>query len=430
MATKVDNERDEKSLFDKLFNRGKEDAAKRNFLKFVEQNKGNFWNTVDATIIEVAGKLEKNISAEFGSEIAKASSRAGYSRTLTDEKKAQFQERAKKFVNPSLLADLSKVINGLSDYLSEKQENYYILIDGLEDHWVEPEIKNTIVHSLFEACKGLRKIRNLKVVVSLRNDIYEKMNIEYPPSQGQLEKNEDYIVRIKWSKEQLWELVERRIGYLFRWKYTKDGVHFVDLFKSSYDNKKRSWIYMVERTLHRPRDIIKYINFCFQAAEGKSEISISDFGTDEGNYSQDRLDALKAEWAPVFPGIDIVINQLANRATYLSVGDFCHSRFVEDLAIAFADKSYAHTDTLWLALEDATSVESSAEPLGFAKEVFHRLHLIGAVGLKLSATSPWHWMHQTHKPVSINSITSETKIAIHQMLWRGLGNIDRKEHRS
>ncbi|MEZ0469032.1 hypothetical protein C6W91_21135 [Phaeobacter sp. SYSU ZJ3003] len=118
------------------------------------------------------------------------------------------------------------------------------------------------------------------------------MNMEYPPSQGQLEKNEDYIVRIKWTREQLWELVEKRIGHLYRWKYTKDNVHFVDLFKTSYDNKKRSWVYIVERSLMRPRDVIKYVNFCFSTAEGKSEISKTDFRNAEKVYSDDRLEAL------------------------------------------------------------------------------------------------------------------------------------------
>lgn len=184
MAMKIEDEDDTKGFVGKLFNSGKDNGARKKFIDFVEDNQGSFWNTVDATIIEVASRLEKDISAEFGGEIKKASMRAGYARGLSEEKKAQFQQRAKKFVNPSLLADLSKVVNGLAEYLSSKPENYYILIDGLDEHWVDPAIKNTIVHSLFEACKGLRKIRNLKVIVSVRNDLYEKMNMEYPPSQG------------------------------------------------------------------------------------------------------------------------------------------------------------------------------------------------------------------------------------------------------
>ena len=403
---------------------------RQKFLDFVEKNQGNFWNTVDATVIEIASRLEKEVSAEFGAEIPKASARAGYSRGLSEEKKAQFQERAKKFVNPSLLTELSKVISGLSEYLDSRQDSYYILIDGLDEHWIDSEIKNTIIHSLFEACKGLRKIRKLKVIVSVRNDVYEKMNIEYPPSQGQLEKNEDYIVKIKWTKEQLWELVEKRIGYLYKWKYTKENVHFVDLFKTSYDNKKRAWAYMLERSLYRPRDVIKYVNFCFQSAEGKSEISKTDFSNAEKTYSDDRLEALISEWHPVFSGIEILLQQLRGKATYFSVNEYCHSRFVEDIALQFAEKSSSQKDPLWKQLEDATKASGYADPLEFAKEFFHRLHLVGAVGLKLSSASAWHWIHTTHKPVSKHSIGSDTKVTIHPMFWRSLENAERKEHKS
>ncbi len=430
MATKIEDRNDTRGFISKLFNRSSDDMPRKTFQEFVERHQGSFWNTVDQTVIEVARKLENEVSAEFGAEIQKASARAGYSRGLSEEKKAQYQQRARKFVNPSLLAELAKVINGLSKYLGDKQENYYILIDGLDEHWIEPEIKNTIIHSLFEACKGLRKIRNLKVVVSIRNDVYEKMNMEYPPSQGQLEKNEDYIVRIKWSKEQLWELVEKRIGHLFRWKYTKDNVHFSDLFKTTYDNKKRSWAYIVERSLMRPRDVIKFVNFCFATAEGKSEISKADFKNAERIYANDRLEALSAEWVPVFSGIPVIFDLLRNRSTYFSVSDFCHSRFVEDLALAFASEDTYQRDPLWQNIETATSVNDSSEPLDFCKEVFHRLHLTGAVGLKLSSTSAWHWIHQTHKPISKHSIRPETKVSVHPMLWLALENTEQKEHRS
>ena len=430
MSTKIADEADTSSFLARLLNLGKKNAQRQSFLDFVEKNKGSFWNTVDQTVIEVASKLEQNVDAEFGVEVQKASSRAGYSRGLSEEKKTQFQQRARKFVNPSLLAELSKTINGLAEYLSERPENYYILIDGLDEHWIEPELKNTIIHSLFEACKGLRKIRNLKVIVSIRNDVYEKMNLEYQPSLGQLEKNEDYIVRIKWTREQLFELVQKRIGHLYRWKYTKENVYFQDLFKQSYDNKKRTWIYIVERSLLRPRDVIKYVNFCFQSAEGKSEISKTDFRNAEKSYSDDRLEALTSEWAPVFAGIGIVLRQLNGRSTYFTVGELCTSKFVDDLALEFGTHELSQKDPLWLSLQAILQGEATQDPLEFCKEIFHRLHLVGAVGLKLSAQTSWHWMQNTHKPVSKNSIGADTRVNIHPMLWRSFENTETKEHKS
>ena len=234
LSTRIEDEEDTKNFLQRIFFREKNDPQKKKFQEFIEKNQNNFWITIDETIIEIASSLANNLNAELGAEIKKASGRAGYARSLSEEKKSQFHQRAKKFVNPALLVELSKVINAIGKHLSEQNDHYYLLIDGLDDHWVEPEIKNTIIHALFEACKGLRKIKNLKVIVSIRNDVYEKMNLEYPPSQVQLEKNEDYIVRIKWTKDQLWDLVNKRIGHLFRWKYTKANVHFSDVFKIDF----------------------------------------------------------------------------------------------------------------------------------------------------------------------------------------------------
>lgn len=224
--------------------------------------------------------------------------------------------------------------------------------------------------------------------------------------------------------------MEKRIGHLFRWKYTKENVHFVDLFKTTYDNKKRSWIYIVERSLYRPRDVIKYVNFCFQSAEGKTEISKTDFLNAEKTYSDDRLEALISEWSPVFSGVQIVLNTLQSKPVYFSAFDFCKSKFVDDLAMSFMECDSYKTDSLWIKLEEATKLDSSVEPIDFAKEALHRLHLIGAVGLKVTSTSAWHWMHNTHKPVPKSSIDQDTKVSIHPMLWRALENSERKEHRT
>ena len=418
LSTRIEDEEDTKNFLQRFFYRGKIDPQTRKFQEFIEKNQNNFWITIDETIIEIASSLENNLNAELGAEIKKASGRAGYARSLSEEKKSQFQQRAKKFVNPTLLVELSKVISAIGKHLSEQNDHYYLLIDGLDDHWVEPEIKNTIIHALFEACKGLRKIRNLKVIVSIRNDVYEKMNLEYPPSQVQLEKNEDYIVRIKWTKDQLWDLVNKRIGHLFRWKYIKANVHFYDVFKTAYNSKSKTWPHILERTLLRPRDVIKYINACFQVSEGKTEISKTNFGNAEKNYSDDRLEALISEWKPIFGGIEVLLDLLTNKPKYFGVSELCHSKIVEELALALANREISNGDPIWRLLDEATKVQTRIEPIDVAAEIFHRLHLVGVVGLKLSSGSSWHWMHETHKAVSKKSISSDTKVAIHPMLWR------------
>lgn len=411
----------EQQFIYKLKNLFRNSDQENELVKYVERYQGNFWNTTDAIISEYTKSIESEIEAEFQAEIHKASARAGYARSLGEEKKIQFQERAKKFVDHKLLSELHKIQKTLSEYLSNQKDCYFILIDKIDEYWIDPTLKNIIIHSLFEACKAIHKIRNLKVVVALRNDVYEKMNLEFAHSQAQIEKNEDFIVRLKWTKEQLAQLVGKRINLLFRRKYTKDNVHFDDIFKSNYGTKHRTWIYMIERTLYRPRDIIKFVNFCFQVAEGKSEISKKDFKNAEKLYSEDRHEALASEWRQVYPATKVLIEHLSNYKAYFEISDFNPDKLVSDLT-GRSDIQDIQNDPIWRRLDEITTKHSDdrSDHSILPKDIFQRLHLIGAVGLKIGSEEAWNWIHETQRPLRQETITDETKVKIHPMLEKAI----------
>jgi hypothetical protein len=173
-AVPVESEDKSRFFVNRIINTIMPDKKKEKFLDFVQQNENKFWNTLDQTVVEITENLNRQINAELGSEVAKASARAGYARSLSQEKKSHFQQRARKYVDSQLLSDLSYVISGLSDYMRGSRAQYYVLIDKIDDHWIDPALKFLLIQSLFEALKGLRKIRNFKVIVALRTDIYEK----------------------------------------------------------------------------------------------------------------------------------------------------------------------------------------------------------------------------------------------------------------
>ncbi len=293
---KMNKTESKQNLFQRFTSNWRNVKTEQILKEFLETNEDSFWETTDKTVIDVTQKLETDLSAEFGAEVAKAQGKLSYARSLGEERKTQYQERAKKYVNSDLLTQLARVTSALAEESRDSRQSFFILIDKIDEPWVDEKLKNILVHSLFEACKSLRKIRNMKVVVALRNDVYEKMNADFPASAFQMEKNEDFIARIKWTKDELYSLVDKRINHLFRYKYTATDVHFGDVFKDNYDNKSKTFSYMLERTLNRPRDLIKFVNFCFEVSEGKSEISKNNFSTAEGLYSIDRRDALVHEW--------------------------------------------------------------------------------------------------------------------------------------
>lgn len=390
---------------------------------FLNKYSHQFWNTIDENVIEYTENLERGVQAELGAEVSKFQMRAGYTRSLSLEKRVQLQQRAKKFLNPEMLSELAQMISTLSEYTRDRHDKYFILIDKLDENWVEDNIKFQLIAALFESLKGFQKLRNFKVVVALRNDIYERMKGESKPSQRQLEKYEDYIVRIRWRKDQLKEIADRRINLMFRRQYYKSDISFGDIYRERVGGGHSGgdpWKYMVERTLYRPRDIINFINLTLQAAEGKPGVSRNDFKTGEQNYSNLRLKALLDEWAATYPAIPVLLEFLRGRAANFDFKDIAKDDIEELLYLKIGANEDYMADSLWSIVEKSVSRESVVSPSNYGSIVLHRLHLIGAVGLKLDAESSWQWFHQTSRPIAPEAILNTTKVSIHSMLGLAL----------
>jgi hypothetical protein len=425
LVTQADTKDKFRYIRTKIVDFVRRETTREKLTKFIDDNEHRFWNTVDENIIEITEALETNVNASLGAEVDKFTARAGYARGLSAEKKIQLKQRAKKFVDGNTIAELGHVISALSEYTKGRGDKYFILIDRLDEAWVDESIKYQLIQSLFEALKGLQKLRNLKVVVALRNDVYERMVREAPPSRNQLEKYNDYIVRIRWSKDQLWKLSEKRINHLFKWKYSSENVHFDDIFKQRIDSRISTWNYLIERTLHRPRDVINFVNEALQKSEGKSAVSKADFLKGEHTYSDLRLESLRYEWQGTYTGIGVLLEILRNKAPYFGVSEFATSKFVDDLWSKLGAKDDTQTDDLWVEINKSISSEELIEPIVCCQRVFARLHLIGAVGLKLSSSSAWQWFHETGKPVQLHQIDMSTKVRVHPMLQFALGITDR-----
>lgn len=388
--------------------------------KFIDNHENQFWNTVDENVIELTDNLEDEFSASFGGELKKFSAKAGYVHSLGSQQKIQLKQRARKFLNDATLSEIPAVISALSDYTRGRQDKYYITVDGLDEHWVDEDIKFHLIQALFESLKNLKKLRNFQVVVSLRNDLYVKMVRETPAARRQIEKYDDLIVRLRWSEPQLRELAERRIGEMCRRQYSSENVGFSDVFKQKPSSKSDPWSYIYDRTLRRPRDVINFINLAIQASDNKSAVSKNNFLKGEANYSNLRLETLIHEWSGTFPGIAILLEQLRSLPAYRSASELAHNGFIEELYDTFGRDSSLHNDEIWHRLFSYVNDDILLDPIELCQLVLYRLHLVGAIGLKLREERPWDWIFETNRPVSEPQIDITTKFRVHPMLFAAL----------
>ena len=304
------------------------------------------------------------------------------------------------------------MITALADFTRTRTDSYFLLIDKLDEPWVDESVKFQLIHALFEAIKYFKRLTNFKVVVALRNDLYERMVLESTASKSQLEKYDDYIIRVKWTKEQLKELMDKRLNHLFKWKYSADNVTFDQIYGAKVDGKISTWNYLVERTLNRPRDVINFVNATLQASEGKSSVSKSDFISGEFEYSALRLLSLKHEWGSTYPGISVLLDFLKSRPPYFAAAEICTSDLTTSIYEKMGATDEMQKDPLWERLNRELNGSRDINILDYVKLVLHRLHLVGAIGLKTTNATAWQWIGNGGKPVQPHTIDVDTKVDV------------------
>jgi hypothetical protein len=414
----VSDEQKSQFVFSQILQAFGADQRKKRGLDYLQKWENKFWISMDENIREITENLETNINAELGGEIEKFSAKAGYARTLSAEKKSQLQRVARKFVAPELLTDLAKVVDTLAEH-GTRTEPCFILIDSLDENWIDTSIKYPLIRALIESLKSLRRVSDLKTVVALRSDLLEKVILETRDAGFQSEKYEDYIIRLKWSSAQLKTLVNKRINFLFKRKYNTQNVMFEDVFSEKVANTGSPFSVILEKSLYRPRDIINFVNMCLEASEGSTSVTRKTFTQAERTYSANRLTAMIEEWQNVVAGAGALIGLLKGKRASFALSEFCTSRLLDDLVNHFPETKYREKDELWRLVEDATT--RSVEPFDLACALIERLHLMGAIGVKFDPNLPYQYFFQTQKPLPTTHLDSTTRVRVHPMIHSALG---------
>ncbi|WP_139201366.1 P-loop ATPase, Sll1717 family [Pseudovibrio axinellae] len=425
-------------LFDKILDFFASDHKRKIAEQYIEKWGSVFWITMDESIRSLTETYERNITAELGVDVNKFKTKAGYGQNLSAQQKSEFVARARKVIDSGQLAALSSVIEALSNGSKEtnRGRTYYILIDQLDLNWAEERIRFRLINALIQTLQKFRKIHDLKIIVALRSDVLERTKQENDELGFQSEKYKDYISEIRWSTRELNELLQKRINYLFRKKYTKDNVCFDDIFSHEIKRKK-SLDYILARTLFRPRDAIAFVNECLKEADGASEITPKHINAAELAYAVDRKQALIEEWKSAYPSLASLLSVLENRSDVLLFSEFSSKQNMEALAYRIADKDKEAFDPLFVAAEKVAfwTAEQRGDPYDeLARKSLVVLYRVGVVGLKLSSEIPYSYSHLGASSISESSFKHDTKIRIHEMLHRSLniysGNKNKHQHRS
>jgi hypothetical protein len=316
------------------------------------------------------------------------------------------------------MKELTNVLRFLAeDVFNDKRHQVYVTVDRLDENWVDDQFRYLLIRSLIETIRDFFQVQNVKIIVVLRTDLLEHVFRLTRDSGFQEEKYRSLYLKIRWSKDQLIELLDKRIDYLVKETYTKTPVTQKDLLGFKVAGQP-AIDYMLDRTSMRPRELIEFFNCCIECAEGKAAITKTILFKAEGLYSKYRLRSLQDEWINEYPGLIELSSLLKKRPSTFSIEDADREQ-VKDLCLRYSIENFERNDQL--SMSARAVAESGVGVDEFLRLVFFAFYRTGLVGLKTSTFEPVQWSSADEAIVTSSMVQLNSRVSVHPMYYRVLG---------
>lgn len=402
------------------------DWIKRNFdgkrkqhekaLAYLEKWGSKFWEQTDYRIEELTTKLENDLKASISSTIPHIKFSIDGAHNLTQEEKGKIVERAKYVVNQVQIQELSYVLELLDSILDDPQKRYYIVIDRLDENWVDEALRYLLIRALIETVRDFCKIRHAKIIIALRYDLLDRV-LRLARGPGfQEEKYESLYLDLNWTKEQLTALLDARIDRLIRQEYTTQHVAHDHLLPHSI-NKKSGIDYFLERTLMRPRDVVMFFNACIRQAQNNPQITPQMLKEAEGEYSRQRLRSIADEWIADYPYLMQIFGLLKGKPASFNLDAILDEECV-DLAIHLMSEERKEEELSFALNEIGKDLDNTKS---FRRWIVAVLYRVGVVGLKLESFESVVWSISGRRSISVSEIAPTARLTVHPCFWRSLG---------
>lgn len=405
-----------------LYELVEDSSSKKKAIEYLEKWGTSFWADTEERIKEITENLENELAAGTSIDIEKIKCQLSSRYHMSSEEKTEIIYKAQKVINSVQLQNLSEVMSIINENIFDKQkERYFILIDRLDEGWVDDQTRYKLIRALIETVKKFRTIQNVKIVIALRVDLLERVYNHTRDSGFQEEKYEDLNINVRWTKDKLVELVERRIFLSMTREYDRDDLRFRSLFPDKV-GKEEIEEFLTSRTMMRPRDIISFVNLIFRQAEGRDAITESIVREAEGLYSERRLRALCDEWIVDHKYLNIYCDTLKNKSIRFSLLDITDED-IEEFCIGLIENDDSEVDymTEWAKRSFASSDWKLTR-----NELLRTLYKIGVVGIKLESHYPFMFIQDDQSELSSSQIETASRFQVHPMLWRALGSFELK----
>lgn len=417
----LDSETKTKGFITNFSNIFKDNSKKTRAFDYLTKYGGQFWEDTELRVRHITESFANNVSNEMGIKFRELEAKRSSGKNLSSSETQELVINAKKIVSTLQMQELSNLIDILDeDVFDDKKKQVVLVIDDLDQQWADERVKIKLIEALINVLPKFRKIRNVRIVAAMRDDLLDVVLSQANTPGFQREKFEDQREKISWSQRQLIELVNRRVNKLFKSKYTTEDVSIKDILPDKV-GKQPLEQFVCDRTMMRPRDILAFFNMAFAKCGGSSAVSQRDLRSVELEFSADRRRALVDEWRGFYPYIDTLIGFLGDRklAAEFRLGSI-ELDVIADWVLTLHTKFDAQSDDLIDSAKFYFAENTESSKLAFLYKMIAVLYRVGAVGVKTQANSrvQFSFMHRPH--ISGEELNENTPCLVHPMLWQNL----------
>jgi len=384
----------------------------------------DYWVRTDTRIKKITSEFEEKLTsdAKLSAALARVSgSVGGEAATRTaSQVESEVQDRAQSIVSDFQIAALNTVVDALEEYgFDDPQKSYFIVIDDLDKNWMPDDaLYLDLIKSLLSTVHELnRRLRAVKIIVALRENIYYRVFHKAARHEPQREKWEDVLVRVMWTEEDLIRMVDDRVAQVLKAEYTTEAPTLRVLLPPRKASHAEDGLqYMISRTFMRPRDGIDFVNKCLaETKDGVSRISWSVLTGAEVGYSEARLRAVFDEWRDSYFGLPALLPLLRKLGPRFTLEDIPDD---EVWAVLGGEKV---SSCPWLEGLAARLINKNEPVAEIKKEFAKALYLVGLVGIKHPQSHRITYSFEKAIAPSQDLDDPQLSFVVHRMFHSALG---------
>jgi hypothetical protein len=227
---------------------------------------------------------------------------------------------------PNTMPNYRQLLAAIKENIEKTERVFYLCVDDTDQlaNADDPSFLQKIWFGILAIGDVARKFENIKCIVTLRREIWERIINDEPSKRDQLDHFRDMVVDIKSDDAYVQSVLEKRLAAALEQENRLEKDKKYDSFKNYFEDKEvilptstetRNWCdFIVKNSRCRPRDTVQFIKALVKSAQTDSRDIISQRDVDkiDEKYSEERKNDLVNENEVACRALDDIIRRFKN----------------------------------------------------------------------------------------------------------------------